>query len=100
MDFDVTPFDGTALAAIDELTLRNSGLVVVGDEVSVEQGMAGWVMEMLLRLLVDGASAGDALREVRWRMIGRGNTMGLAYTLYGSAGLRLRPAVKETGYVG
>jgi hypothetical protein len=83
---------------VDAFANRAGAAGVIGTEVSVEQGMAGWVMEMLLRLLVDGASAGDALREVRWRMIGRGNAMGLAYTLYGAAGLRLRPAVKETEY--
>lgn len=83
---------------VDAFANRAGAAGVIGTEVSVEQGMAGWVMEMLLRLLVDGASAGAALRAVRWRMIGRGNAMGLAYTLYGAAGLRLRPAVKETEY--
>jgi hypothetical protein len=34
---------------------------------------------------------GQALRDLRWHMIARGNVMGLAYTLYAVAGLRLRP---------
>jgi hypothetical protein len=65
---------------------------VIGTEVTVEQGMASWAMEFLLQLLVGGASVGRALRETRWRMVNRGNVMGLAYTPYCVAGLRMRPA--------
>jgi hypothetical protein len=80
---------------VDAFANRAGAAGVLGTEVSVEQGMAGQVMEMLLRRLVDGAGVGEALREVRWRMIGRGNVMGLAYTLYGASGLRLRALGRE-----
>jgi hypothetical protein len=81
----------TLSSFVDVFTNRAGASGVIGTEVTVEQGMAGWVAEQLLQLLVDGTSAGDALRIVRWRMINRGNVMGLAYTLYCVAGLRLRP---------
>ncbi|UIR23000.1 CHAT domain-containing protein [Streptomyces spinosirectus] len=64
---------------------------VVGTEVAVEQGLAGWVMELLLARLLAGDSAADALRSVRWAMLRRGNVMGLAYTAYCLANLALRP---------
>jgi hypothetical protein len=77
---------------VDAFANRAGAAGVIGTEVTVEQGMAGWVAEQLLQLLVDGTTAGEALRTVRWRMINRGNVMGLAYTLYCLAGLRLRPS--------
>lgn len=76
---------------VDAFANRAGAAGVVGTEVTVEQGMAGWAMTRFLSLLVDGAGAGQALREVRWHMVNRGNVMGLAYTLYAVAGLRLRP---------
>lgn len=76
---------------VDAFANRAGAAGVIGTEVSVEQGMSSWAMEQLLQLLVDGQSVGQALRTVRWRMISRGNVMGLAYTLYCVAGLRLRP---------
>jgi hypothetical protein len=53
--------------------------------------MAGWVTGMLLARLAAGFSAGEALRQTRWEMLGRGNVMGLAYTLHAGADLRARP---------
>jgi hypothetical protein len=50
-------------------------------------------MSRFCQLLVSGASVGAALRTLRWEMLGRGNVMGLAYTLYCVAALRLRPSV-------
>jgi hypothetical protein len=65
---------------------------VLGTEVAVEQGMAGWVAHLLLRrLATDNADIGTALREVRWEMLERGNVMGLAYTPFCVSGLRMRP---------
>jgi hypothetical protein len=76
---------------VDAFANRAGASGVIGTEITVEQGLAGWVMEQLLALLIDGASAGQALRQVRWQLINRGNVLGLAYTLYCVAGLRLRP---------
>ncbi len=87
-------FDGSPLVLVNSChpgevsALPAAG--VVNTEVAVEQGMAGWVAEMLLTRLAVGASAGEALRQTRWEMISRGNVMGLAYSLRASADLRLR----------
>ncbi|GGU80499.1 hypothetical protein [Lentzea flava] len=63
---------------------------VISPETVVPQDMAGWVTGVVLARLAAGFSAGEALRLTRWEMIGRGNVMGLAYTLHGNADLRLR----------
>ncbi|WP_330274084.1 hypothetical protein OG205_46460 [Lentzea sp. NBC_00516] len=63
---------------------------VISPEVAVPQDMAGWVTGMVLSRLASGLSAGEALRQVRWEMLSRGNVIGLAYALHGSADLRLR----------
>ncbi|MDX8147155.1 hypothetical protein SK854_33935 [Lentzea sp. BCCO 10_0061] len=63
---------------------------VISPEVAVPQDMAGWVTGMVLSRLASGLSAGEALRQVRWEMLSRGNVMGLAYGLCGSADLRVR----------
>jgi hypothetical protein len=64
---------------------------VVGTEVTMEPGLAGWVAEELLTELASGATVGDAVRTIRWRMFGRGNVMGMAYTPYCLSNLALRP---------
>lgn len=78
---------------VDAFVNRAGAAGVIGTEVAVEQGMAGWALELLIQHIVTGhTSVGDALRRVRWLMINRGNTMGLAYTMYCMAGLQLRSA--------
>ena len=79
---------------VDAFANRAGAAGVIGTEVSVEQGMASWTAELLLQLLVGGANVGQALREIRWRMVHRGNLMGLAYTPYCVAGFRMRPATE------
>lgn len=64
---------------------------VVGTEVDLEQGLAGWAMEELLSRLVDGLPTGEALHGARWAMLRKGNVMGLAYTPHCLANLALRP---------
>ncbi|MGI5506676.1 hypothetical protein [Lentzea sp. CA-135723] len=63
---------------------------VVCPEEAVPQDMAGWVTGMLLARVGSGMGAGEALRQVRWEMLSRGNVLGLAYALHGSADLRAR----------
>lgn len=65
---------------------------VISPEVTVGQDMAGWVTGMLLVRLAAGCTAGDAVRQTRWEMLGRGNVLGLAYTLHAGADLRARPS--------
>jgi len=68
---------------------------VVGTEVTLEQGLAGWAMELMLAALARGATVGNAIREVRWAMLRRGNVMGFAYTPYCLANLALRRPLGE-----
>jgi hypothetical protein len=69
---------------------------VLGTEVAVEQGLAGHVAEQFLELVaVRGQRVGDALRQVRWRLLGQGNVMGLAYTPYCLSTLTIRPQERD-----
>ncbi|WP_412062040.1 hypothetical protein [Rubrivirga sp. IMCC45206] len=62
---------------------------VIGTEVTVSLPVATEVAESVYRAMLGGASAGEALRDVRWQLANKGNLFGLAYTLYGLASLRL-----------
>jgi hypothetical protein len=72
--------------------LQASG--VIGTETAVEQGLAGWAMELFLAEL-QNHSVGEALRIVRWRMLKSGNVMGFGYTPYCLAGLTLLPRLED-----
>jgi CHAT domain-containing protein len=62
---------------------------VIGTEIPVRLPLATEVAEMLLTKLARRMAVGEALRQVRWELANRGNLLGLAYTLYGLADLRL-----------
>lgn len=63
---------------------------VVGSETLLEQGTAAAAMEVFLREFCAGSSVGEAVRTMRWKLLARGSLLGLAYTPYCSADLRLR----------
>jgi hypothetical protein len=65
------------------------GAGVIGTEITVDQPVAAWAMELFLDA-VRGQPVGEALRTMRWRMIAHGNVMGLAYTPHCLATLALR----------
>jgi hypothetical protein len=67
---------------------RASG--VIGTEISIDQRVASPAMSSFLELFERGESAGHALRSMRWKLLMLGNVMGLSYTPYCSASLRLR----------
>jgi hypothetical protein len=74
------------------VTDRNaSGLV--GTEIDVWEQLAVEVGRAFLDRLCNqpGMTAGRALRETRLDLLKKGNPLGLAYTLYALADLRLRP---------
>jgi hypothetical protein len=75
--------------------VRHGAAGVISPEVAVPQDMAGWVTGMVLARLAAGSGAGEALRQTRWEMLGRGNVMGLAYTLNAGADLRLRHPARQ-----
>lgn len=80
----------TPMAGLVRSFVEHGASAVVCPEEAVPQDMAGWVTGMLLARLAAGVGAGEAVRQVRWEMLSRGNVMGLAYTLHGSADLRMR----------
>jgi len=51
---------------------------VLGSEITLEQGLAGYIIEQVLAALARGCTIGEALHQTRWHPIGRGNLMGLA----------------------
>ena len=73
---------------VDGFVGRCGAAGVIGTEISIEQGLAGWAFENLLDYARSGCSVGEALRSLRWMMARRGNTMGFAYTLHCISGLR------------
>jgi hypothetical protein len=81
---------GTLNSFVPAFTQWAAASGVVGTEVTVEQGLAGWAMEELLAAVAGAATVGQAIRDLRWAMLGRGNVMGLAYTPYCLANLALR----------
>jgi hypothetical protein len=82
---------GTLNSFVPAFTSLAGASGVLGTEVTLEQGLAGWAMEEFLTRVLDGASIGEALHGTRWAMLRRGNVMGLAYTAYCLANLTLRP---------
>ena len=62
---------------------------VIGVETAVRQPVAGDVAERFWRSFGAGRSVGEALADVRLSLLGEGTLLGLAYTAYCSAELRL-----------
>jgi hypothetical protein len=74
---------------VDQFAAANAG-GVVGTEVTLEQPMAGEAAERLLRHFAGGdVGVGEALRRMRLDLLAKGNLLGLAYTAYCSADLKL-----------
>jgi hypothetical protein len=62
---------------------------VIGTEIAVHQQVAGEVAVELLTALGAGLTVGQAIRRMRHRLLGKGNVLGLAYSAYCSASLRI-----------
>lgn len=86
---------GTLTNFVTQFTNTAGASGVLGTEITMEQGAAGWAMELFLAELSQGASVGMALLRTRWSMLRRGNLLGLAYTPYCLAGLSLRERLQE-----
>lgn len=76
------------------VSLVNRGAsAVIGTEAVVWELLAVAVAERFFRAFIDGGkTAGEALLETRLALLRKRNPLGLAYTLYGAADLRLAPA--------
>jgi hypothetical protein len=72
---------------------------VLGTEITLEQGLAGFVMEQIIAGLAKGRTVGEVVRDVRWKLLRRGNVMGFAYTPYCLSTLAFRQGrvAKRTG---
>ncbi len=64
---------------------------VVGTETMIDQPSASEAMQHFLTEFARGASVSEALRYARWRLLAKGSLLGLTYSPYCSAALRLRP---------
>ncbi|GIM88652.1 hypothetical protein [Paractinoplanes toevensis] len=63
---------------------------VLATEVVMESGLAAHVMSAFVTAWhTDRRGVGSAMRDVRWQLLARGNVMGLAYSPYCDADLRL-----------
>ncbi|MGW0084116.1 CHAT domain-containing protein [Streptomyces sp. NPDC003393] len=83
---DDTP--GTWLTFVDVFSsLGASG--VIGTEISVGQNFAGEVAQSFWRHFLAGLTVGESLHRVRAELLCKGNLLGLAYTAYCCADLRL-----------
>lgn len=62
---------------------------VLATEVTMEQRLAAYAMSAFVTAWASGLGVGAALRRVRWQLLALGNVMGLAYSPYCDADLRL-----------
>lgn len=62
---------------------------VVGTELTLHQAVAGEAGLDLLLAFREQRTMGEAMQRMRRSLVAKGNLMGLAYTLYCSAALRL-----------
>jgi CHAT domain-containing protein len=71
---------------------------VIGTEIQVHERLATEVAETFFRYLTGKLSVGDALRRTRIHLLRKGNLLGLAYTPYCSANLKISLLARpETG---
>jgi hypothetical protein len=63
---------------------------VVGTETMIDQPTASRAMQHFLGAFAKGATVSEALRIARWKLLAQGSLMGLTYSPYCSATLRLR----------
>lgn len=83
-------FTPDALSPFIQTLVRDCGAAgVVGTEVTVWEVLAEEVAIGFLEAFLKGQPAGEALQGVRRRLLAKRNPLGLVYTLYASAELRL-----------
>ena len=62
---------------------------IIGTEVSMRADLAMSIAEAILIRVAGRMEVGQAVREMRWEMLNRGNVLGLAYTPYSLANLHI-----------
>jgi hypothetical protein len=83
------------------VALQNGNRAFIGTETRIPDAFAAQFSKVFYQQLLLGATAGVALHSARWQMLRRyGNPLGLLYSLYGDADLRIaHPIPKESMYV-
>jgi hypothetical protein len=89
---EITP--ESLLNFVDSFMAANAA-GVIGTEITLEQKLAGEAAELFFEHFRGNLSVGEALRRMRIQLLKKGNLLGLAYSAYCSADLRLKqpPAV-------
>jgi hypothetical protein len=75
---------------VDSFVSEGGASGVVGTETTLAPEVAVLAARELITALNMGATVGQAMRTMRWALVRRGNLMGLTYTPYSLANLRLR----------
>jgi hypothetical protein len=65
---------------------------VIGTEITVREQLACEMAKRFFLRFLDGMTAGPALLNARRALLAKNNPLGLVYTLYASAGLKLKNA--------
>jgi hypothetical protein len=74
---------------IAELVDRRQAAAVVGADVPVAEALASEIGVAVIGAVVDGKPLGQALQLAQRQLLSKRNPLGLVYTLYGSADLKL-----------
>lgn len=77
---------------IDTLVRDRRAGGVLGTEIPVWEALATEVALLFLDAFIGGVAAGEALQSTRLQLLRKNNPMGLAYTLFAAADLRLELA--------
>lgn len=80
----------TLASFVDAFVVTAGAAGVIATEITIEQSVAGMAMENFLKTFRRGRSVGEAMRDMRWCLISRGNVLGFAYSPYCASDLKLR----------
>ncbi len=88
---DTTP--QTLVNFVDTFSAALHAAGVIGTEITLHQRIANEIAETMLDAFQRGVTVGRALRAARTRLLRKGNLLGLVYTAYCSADLKLSASV-------
>jgi hypothetical protein len=88
---DTTP--QTLVNFVDTFSTGLKAAGVIGTEITLHQLVANEVGEVFLRAFQRGKSVGESLRQARASLLRKGNLLGLVYTAYCSADLKLSASI-------
>jgi hypothetical protein len=83
-------FSPRALSPFVRVFMGRKASGVIGTEIDVWEPFASEFARLFLKAFLGGASAGEAMRQARLQMLSINNPLGLVYTLFAGAQLRLK----------